>query len=269
MMRTAAKLAVIFAVVTAGVHFGYRRLEEELIKVSCAPPPSGSGAAAAQPQGEQMAADSAVRAEDASVPDAAALADFQVIVRRNIFQVKQAAPPPPPPKPPETRQQTQAAPTALNLVLAGTVTGTEETARAIIIDNTGKKEQQLLRVGDGVQGAIIKAIAWNSVTLDVNGRLETLKMPEVNPGVPSQSAGGTRPFQPPPSFQAGPDMEAARGMPSARPNRRVNLPDYDNPPAEEMHIEEPPPELPEVVEEPQAPPEEELPPELPPMPDVE
>uniref|UniRef100_UPI004056BC1C type II secretion system protein N n=1 Tax=Candidatus Electronema sp. TaxID=2698783 RepID=UPI004056BC1C len=275
MMRTAAKLAVIFAVVTAGVHFGYRRLEEELGKASCVPPPVGEEGTAAQPQ-EVPESAGAVNAEDAPPPDATALADFQVIVRRNIFQVKQEAPPPPPVKPQTPQQQQPAALTALNLVLAGTVTGTEETARAIIIDNTGKKEQLLLRVGDGVQGAIIKAIDWNSVTLDVNGKLEILKMPEINPGAPGQSsAGGTRPFQPPPSFHAGPDMEAMRGMPSARPNRRVNLPlDYENPPEEEPHIEEPhmdepPPEQPEIgIEEQPFPPEEEPSPELPPM-DVE
>lgn len=273
MMRTAAKLAVIFAVVTAGVHFGYQRLEEELGKVSCVPPkPSGSEETAAQQPQEDLLEES-VNAADEPVPDAAALADFQVIVRRNIFQIKQEAPPPPPVKSPEEQQLAQqlAAPTALNLVLAGTVTGTEETARAIIIDNMGKKEQQLLRVGDGVQGAIIKAIEWNSVTLDVNGKLEILKMPEINPGAPGQAgAGGARPFQPPPSLHAGPDMETMRGMPSARPNRRVNLPpDYENPPEEEPHMEEPPPEQPEIgIEEQPLPPEEEPSPELPPM-DVE
>lgn len=277
MMRTAAKLAVIFAVVTAGVHFGYRRLEEELGKVSCVPPkPSGSEETAAQQPQEDLLEES-VNVANEPVPDAAALADFQVIVRRNIFQIKQEAPPPPPVKPQTQQPQQQAAPTALNLVLAGTVTGTEETARAIIIDNTGKKEQLLLRVGDGVQGAIIKAIEWNSVTLDVNGKLEILKMPEINPGAPGQAgAGGARSFQPPPSLHAGPDMETMRGMPSARPNRRVNLPpDYENPPEEEPHIEEPhmdepPPEQPEIgIEEQPLPPEEEPSPEPPPMMDVE
>ena len=70
-------------------------------------------------------------------------------------------------------------PTRLNLTLAGTVTGSPKSARAIVIDNaTGKRKQLLLRVGDGVQGAVIKSIDWNKITLEVNGRLEELEMPK-------------------------------------------------------------------------------------------
>ncbi|WP_417911662.1 type II secretion system protein N [Candidatus Electronema sp. TJ] len=255
-----AKLAVIFALVAAGVHLSYRRLEEELREISCVP---------TKPADEAVAKQSA-QAEAMPAPDAAAIEDFQVIVRRNIFQIKQAAAAQPE-KPQEEKPQAQqqAAPTALNLALAGTVTGTDETARAIIIDNTSKKEQQILRVGDGVQGAIIKAIDWNSVTLDVNGRLELLKMPEIKPGALSQQVGGGRPFQPPPFLDAGSDAEATQGMRPVRPNRRVNLPQPGDeiPPEEGLHVDEPPPEPSEIVEEPQLPmpSEEELPLEPPPM----
>jgi general secretion pathway protein C len=68
-------------------------------------------------------------------------------------------------------------PTSLALTLLGTIAGDEESARAIIFDKK-KKNQNIYRVEDTVQGAMIKQILRGKVVLRVDGRDEILYMIE-------------------------------------------------------------------------------------------
>jgi hypothetical protein len=272
MIRVIVKLAVIAALAAGGVHLGYRELQKKLLTNSCLPALPKQRKAA----GEKTTVEARQGQQSASEPQ-----NFQIIVSRDIFQT--AAPAVVATLPKKTPQaEVPVVPTALKLILAGTVTGTEQTARAIIIDNTSKeKKQQLLQIGDGVQGAVIKVIDWNSITLDVNGKLEVLEMPK-----PKNRPGFSSPIGMIPEM-AEPDISPVvedemmqRGVPPVRPNRRINLPPDPSAPEEAGEITEeaapelptmeelpPPPELPGIVEDEPQPPHLDVPvpPELPPM----
>ena len=82
----------------------------------------------------------------------------------------------------EDMEQTQ-----LNLKLWGTVTGSTEQAYAVIED-TQKREQNLYRVGDSIQNAIVKMIRRAKVVLQVDGKDEVLAMEEIKQGKRSSTA---------------------------------------------------------------------------------
>lgn len=67
--------------------------------------------------------------------------------------------------------------TELDIVLMGTIQGSDETNRAIIMDKKSHK-QELYWVGDAIQGANIKDIQRGKVILAYNGRFEVLDMSE-------------------------------------------------------------------------------------------
>jgi general secretion pathway protein C len=71
--------------------------------------------------------------------------------------------------------------TKLNLKLWGTVTGSEQQAYAVIED-TQKRQQNLYRVGDSIQNAMVKMIRRAKVVLQVDGRDEVLAMEEIKQG---------------------------------------------------------------------------------------
>ena len=73
--------------------------------------------------------------------------------------------------------------TSLKISLLGTVTGSDENARAVI-EETGRKTQGLYRVGDSVQNAVVKKILWGKVVLRVGDKDEILSMdvPELKKG---------------------------------------------------------------------------------------
>jgi general secretion pathway protein C len=104
------------------------------------------------------------------------LSNYKAISRRNIFGAEEKAAPPPPPEP-EVKEIQALEPTTLDLSLLGTIAGDEENARAIIFDRK-KKSQDIYRVDDTVQGAIIKQILRGKVVLRVDGRDEILYMVE-------------------------------------------------------------------------------------------
>ncbi len=99
--------------------------------------------------------------------------DYKVIATRNIFKAVLQAP--------DTQQikseEENLKETRLKLSLLGTSTGDQEYARAIIVDEN-KKKQQLLRVGDPIQGARIEKISRGRVVLKVNGKSEVLIIKE-------------------------------------------------------------------------------------------
>jgi general secretion pathway protein C len=68
-------------------------------------------------------------------------------------------------------------PTKLKLALLGTVEGDESSGWAIIMDKT-KRKQDIYRVGDSVQEALIKKIVRNKVILRVGDRNEVLTIEE-------------------------------------------------------------------------------------------
>jgi general secretion pathway protein C len=66
-------------------------------------------------------------------------------------------------------------PTDLKLDLLGTITGDQKEAYAVIEDTT-TKQQNLFRIGDTIQNAIVKMILREKVVLNVNGKDEILKI---------------------------------------------------------------------------------------------
>lgn len=258
MIKVAAKLTVIAALAAAGTHFGYQHVEKKLLSSSCLPELPKNAQAAKQAAAALPPPDESVAAEQ----------DFQVIVHRNLFKTAAekaaAVKPEPPPEPP-------VAPTALKLTLAGTVCGTEQTARAIIINNAGgDRKQQLLQIGDGVPGtsAVIKAITWNSIELDVNGTTEILDMPK--PKTLSGS-GSSRPvaMNPPPLLpepENNPPPQEENNRQVARPNRRISMPDQ---PMETLPMPEQPTEMPQLSDQPVELIPEELPKIEPSMPELQ
>jgi general secretion pathway protein C len=111
---------------------------------------------------------------------------YQVIVDRNLFGAtgQQA---------PETgmEQISGLEPTTLQLSLLGTIAGDEQSARAIIEDQQ-KKEQNLYRVGDTVQTAVVSRILRGKVVLRVDGRDEILTMEEKKTSPGRESGQGNR-----------------------------------------------------------------------------
>jgi len=101
------------------------------------------------------------------------LSYFNMITDRNLFGSTQK----------EASEQVKAPevetlePTSLKIVLLGTVTGNEQNTVAVI-EETGKKRQDLYRVGDSVQNAIVKMILRGKVVLRVGDRDEILIMEE-------------------------------------------------------------------------------------------
>jgi len=68
-------------------------------------------------------------------------------------------------------------PTSLNVVLMGTVIGSDAEKSAVILEK-GKRKQELYHVGDSIKGAIVKDILRGKVILDVHDRDEILDMSE-------------------------------------------------------------------------------------------
>jgi len=66
-------------------------------------------------------------------------------------------------------------PTSLKLALLGTVTGNHQDARAVI-EEIGKREQGLYKVGDSIQNAMVKMILNGKVVLRVGDKDEILSI---------------------------------------------------------------------------------------------
>ncbi len=98
------------------------------------------------------------------------LSHYQPVVERNLFQTKATAAVIPQAVDVEGLQQTN-----LKLKLWGTVTGDEKKAYAVI-EQTGKRTQNLYRIGDSVQNATLKMILREKVVLSVSGRDEILEI---------------------------------------------------------------------------------------------
>lgn len=95
---------------------------------------------------------------------------YQIIVERNLFGATGQAEQAPPPV-----ELTNLEPTTLQVRLLGTIVGDEQNARAIIED-LQKRQQNLYRVGDAIQEAIISLILRGKVVLRVGDHDEILTM---------------------------------------------------------------------------------------------
>ena len=124
--------------------------------------------------------------------------------------------------------------TTLDLVLMGTVIGDENESRAIILEKE-KKTQEIYRLGEMVQGAVLKEILRGKVVLTYNNKDEVLDMTEAakySSQIPAAAAPAARqkqtlplsaPQQIEPQLQA-PDSPPAATQPKVilRPARRAN-----------------------------------------------
>lgn len=129
----------------------------------------------------------------------------EVILRRNLFGAVAGEKPD---GPPVAEKPEVLAASSLQIVLMGTVTGSEGTERAIILDKS-KKKQELYNTGDTVQGALIKEIRRGKVILAQQGREEILDISE---------AAKVRPIAPPPVSPA-PVVPGGAPAPAAAPQQ--------------------------------------------------
>jgi general secretion pathway protein C len=104
------------------------------------------------------------------------LSDYNVIDDRNIFSKIRMLD-----SKGYTADVEELEPTSLRIRLLGTVAGDRASAVAIIED-TSKKTQEIYRVGDSVQEAVIKSILRGKVVLAVGNRDEILVMEEPSSG---------------------------------------------------------------------------------------
>jgi len=107
----------------------------------------------------------------------APLSDYQAIITRNIFNSGNE-PVAETPKT-ETLDIDKLKETDLKLKLWGTVTGQNKRTYAVIED-TKDREQNLYRVGDSIQKAVVKLILREKVVLRVDDRDEILAMEEID-----------------------------------------------------------------------------------------
>lgn len=203
MIKVLGRLALIALVVFVGVTLWYGQVEKKLQQPAAVETAKPGPTTAPAPTSSE------------SIP---ASKEYSVIVKRNIFQAL-----------PELGGKTGGGPspaeleplaeTKMQLVLLGTVTGSEADARAIIRDDQAKVED-IYRVGSELSGATITRIGRGKVVLQVSGREEilTIKEPD-NGGSPSGSlpanAGSA------PAVQAAPVSE--RPVPEALPRRRISF----------------------------------------------
>jgi type II secretory pathway component PulC len=110
--------------------------------------------------------------------------DYSIIMKRNLFG------PPPDKKVADTPLQAQVEElevTTLELVLMGTIFGKNDEDRAIILTKKARK-QDIYRVGDQIQGALIKEIRRGTIVLNVDGQDEILDMSEAGKYAPKTPA---------------------------------------------------------------------------------
>lgn len=111
--------------------------------------------------------------------------DYSIITKRNLFGL--------PPEKKLTAKQTntkaeEMEPTTLELVLMGTIFGKNDEDRAIILTKKDRK-QDIYRLGDQIQGALIKEIRRGSIVLNVDGQDEILDMSEAGKYAPKAPPG--------------------------------------------------------------------------------
>lgn len=116
--------------------------------------------------------------------------DYKVILQRNLFGSYKKEEAPREEEGPKEEEAELAS--ELNLVLMGTVSGTENSRRAIIL-NKQTREQEIYSAGEVIEGALIEEIKRGEILLTVDGTTKRLDMSE---------AADMRPAYKPPPTQA-------------------------------------------------------------------
>lgn len=99
---------------------------------------------------------------------------YQVIIERNLFDTETETD-----QQPEKLDLEALEPTDLKLKLLGTVAGDKNDTYAVI-EEAGKRKQNLYRIGDKIQTATVKMILREKVILNVNGKDEVLGIEKVS-----------------------------------------------------------------------------------------
>ncbi|NOQ46483.1 MAG: hypothetical protein GQ559_07400 [Desulfobulbaceae bacterium] len=209
-LRVTVKLLLIFVLVYAGVALWYGRLEERL-------------------QGDVTLKQKVTEAKpvEKSTKTLQKEPDYQIIVQRNIFQAKLEVKEDLEKEEIKTEELEE---TSLRLALLGTVSGNEQDARAIIVDEK-QKQQDIYQIGDAVQGAFIKEIERGKVVLEVGGKKEVLliKDREGGKGPVSSSRRPDSFLQP----KINKTRKTVRRPPIVKPHRRITMrPSRGNDPLE-------------------------------------
>lgn len=98
------------------------------------------------------------------------LPEYQLIAERNLFKTQKESG-----RPTDMVDIEKLKPTELKLKLMGTVAGAKEQAYAVIW-NDGEKRENLYRIGDTIENAIVQLILREKVVLSVNGKNEILEI---------------------------------------------------------------------------------------------
>lgn len=216
MIRVITKLLLLFILVYAGVTLGYGQLEKRLLVSSVVAPDQ---AATTTPAEE-------------SNPVLQKSSNYQIIVGRNIFEaVPEQKKVEPVEKEPVKVVEKEPEETKLRLVLHGTVSGSEQDSRAIIVDQK-EKRQDLYQVGDAVQGALIVSIERGKVVLELNGKKQFLLLKDREGGGSGggafPSSTGSSPEDKKSTFVMKPSRTAfsknrSKSPPTAVPHRRISF----------------------------------------------
>ena len=155
----------------------------------------------AAPQGPALAPSKPAE----KTPPRAPLSRYHAIAERNLFRIDTGGQSPAEPAIDiEALKETQ-----LKLKLWGTVSGQGPEVYAVIEDSQSRR-QNLYRVGDAVQSAVLKMILREKVVLEVEGRDEILQMQEVPGG-----QGPAARQMPEGLGDVGPDLRAGLPPPTA------------------------------------------------------
>jgi type II secretory pathway component PulC len=115
--------------------------------------------------------------------------DYRVILKRDLFgsSLKNENPPPE-----ESPPQTAETGAELGIVLMGTISGSDNDNRAIILTKQ-TRDQDLFSAGEVVEGALIKDIQRGKLFLSINGKNHVLDMTEAAAMRPAYKAPPTVP----------------------------------------------------------------------------
>jgi type II secretory pathway component PulC len=100
--------------------------------------------------------------------------DYRIILKRNLFGTSLINAKP---EVEDTTPQTVANNSELGIVLMGTISGSDNNNRAIILTKK-TRDQELFSTGEVVEGALIKDIQRGKLFLSINGKDEVLDMTE-------------------------------------------------------------------------------------------
>lgn len=118
-------------------------------------------------------------------------ADYRIILTRNLFGTSSDDSKPETALTPQTAAKNSE---ELGIVLMGTISGSDNHNRAIILTKQ-TRDQELFSIGEVIEGALIKDIQRGKLVLTINGKDEVLDMTE---------AANMRPaYKPPPKSPGG------------------------------------------------------------------